>query len=371
MSQLPQDNKTLLLTPGPLTTARDVRQAMMLDWGSREEDFTALTRRIRSKLITAAEAGDDYTALMLQGSGTFAVEAMLGTFVPPDGKLLVLINGGYGHRMVAMCKQMGRAVTSLEWPENEPVDPLQVQAVLRNDDGITHVAVVHVETTTGLLNPIEDIARVVQSEGRRFLVDAMASFGALPLNLSEIWPDAVAASSNKCLESTPGIGIILCNKHAIGKTAGNSTSLSLDLHGQWLGFEGNSQWRFTPPVQVVAALDMALDLLEREGGPAARLARYRRNCDLLLDGMAGMKIESYLRRDVQAPIITTFHPPAHAGYSFNDFHAALLGHGFAIYPGKLTKQASFRVGCIGQVFPNDIWRFLHVAAEILQRMGAL
>lgn len=371
MSQLPQDNKILLLTPGPLTTAHDVRQAMTLDWGSREEDFTALTRRIRSKLIAAASADDDYTALMLQGSGTFAVEAMLGTFVPRDGKLLVLINGGYGHRMVAMCKQMGRAVTSLEWPENEPVDPLQVQVALRKNAEVTHVAIVHVETTTGLLNPIQEVARVVEAEGRRFLVDAMASFGALPLDLSDTRPDAVAASSNKCLESTPGIGIILCSKDAIEKTAGNATSLSLDLHGQWLGFESNSQWRFTPPVQVVAALDTALDLLEQEGGATARLARYRQNCDLLLDGMASMQIMSYLRREAQAPIITTFHPPAHAGYHFNDFHAALLGQGFAIYPGKLTKQASFRVGCIGQVFPNDIRRFLHVAAEILQRMGAL
>lgn len=359
----------LLLTPGPLTTAPVVRQAMLRDWGSREKDFAALDAGVRTKLAQIANAGSEHTALLIQGSGTFAVEAMLGTFVPKQGKLLLLVNGSYGRRMATMCDRMERSKQVIEWPEDESVDVARLAAALESDSSITHVAVVHVETTSGLLNPVEEISRVVHAHGRRLLVDAMASFGALPLDLQILKADAVAASSNKCLEGVPGIGVVLCNITALQTAAGNSPCLALDLHDQWRGFETNGQWRFTPPVQIVAALNSALDLLSEEGGIQARLARYRQNAAILLAGMRGLGFTLFLREEVQAPIILTFHPPTHPQYNFDRLHQGLLDRGFAIYPGKLTKAESFRVGCIGQIFPADMNRFIITFKSVMSEMG--
>jgi 2-aminoethylphosphonate-pyruvate transaminase len=338
---------------------------MLQDWGSREPDFIALTADLRRRLLQVANGEGGHVAVPLQGSGTFIVEAAVATLVGPNAKLLVLVNGAYGERIVAIARGYGRALEVLRWPEDQPVDPTAVAKALEADPAVTHVAMVHCETTTGLLNPLCAVAEVVRRAGRLFIVDAMSSFGALPIDLAATPIAALLASSNKGLEGAPGLGFALVDAALLAAAQGVSPSLSLDLHAQWRGFEGNGQWRFTPPVQVVAALVEALRQLEIEGGPPARLRRYQANFDVLAEGMPRLGFAFYLDAAVQAPIIATFRPPAGRPFQFERFYEALAARGFIIYPGKLTKEDSFRIGCIGALEPDDFRRLISAIESIV------
>jgi 2-aminoethylphosphonate-pyruvate transaminase len=266
-----------LLTPGPLTTSATVKQAMLHDWGSRDMDFIALNRHVRESLVGLVNGRGSHVCIPLQGSGTFAVEAMIGTFLPANGKLLILINGAYGERMAEICRLAGHRFDTIAWAEDQPVDPRRLDQALTNSD-VTHVAVVHCETTSGILNPIREIAAVTERHGRGLLIDSMSGFGALPIDARELSFDALAASSNKCLEGVPGMGFVIARRSALEACAGNAHSLSLDLYGQWQAMEKNGQWRFTPPTHVIVAFQQALVEHAAEGGVAGRGARYRNNC---------------------------------------------------------------------------------------------
>jgi 2-aminoethylphosphonate-pyruvate transaminase len=356
----------ILLTPGPLTTDIKTREAMLKDWGSRDPAFIALTAELRRRLLDVVQGQETHVAVPLQGSGTFILEAAVLTLLAPDDKLLVLINGAYGERMAEIARRHGRAVSALRWEEDQPVDPVALAAALAEDAAITHVAVVHCETTTGILNPLPQVAEVTARSGRALIVDAMSSFGALPLDLRTVPVTAVLASSNKCLEGTPGLGFAIVERARLEAAKGNSPSMSLDLFEQWRGFEANGQWRFTPPVQVVAALVEALRALEAEGGPPARLARYRANYEVLRAGMAARGFELFLDPQLQAPIIATFRLPRQAPFSFDRFYDSLAARGFVIYPGKLTRAESFRIGCIGALTPADFERLLVAVDTAMQ-----
>ncbi len=362
--------RRILLTPGPLTTSAATREAMLADWGSREPDFIALTAELRQRLLNVVNANDAYAAVPLQGSGTFVVEAAIASLLGPDAKLLVLINGAYGERMLSIANGYGRRVEALTWPENEAIDPGAVAEALEADKTITHVAMVHCETTAGLLNPLEAVAQAVHRAGRELIVDAMSGFGALPINLAATPVAVVLASSNKCLEGAPGLGFAIVKRTMLEAASGVSPSMSLDLHGQWRGFEHNGQWRFTPPVQVVAALVEALRQLEIEGGPPARLARYRANFEVLASGMSRLGFQLYLDPKLQAPIIATFRTPDDGAFLFESFYRRLAARGFVIYPGKLTKGPSFRIGCIGAVTPDDFKQLIDAVADIAVTTGA-
>jgi 2-aminoethylphosphonate-pyruvate transaminase len=349
------DPAPLLLTPGPLTTERAVREAMLRDWGSRDPDFIALTAELRARLLAVAHGEAAHVAVPIQGSGTFVLEAAVGTLLGPQDKLLVLINGAYGERMAHIARRLGRQVEVLRWAEDEPVDPDAVAVALAAEPGVTHVALVHCETTSGILNPLGAVAAAVKAAGRTLILDAMSSFGALPIDLRAQPIAAILASSNKCLEGTPGLAFAIVEREVLAACEGRSASLSLDLHAQWRGLEANGQWRFTPPVQVAAALVEALRRLEAEGGPAARLRRYQDNLDTLVEAATDLGLRLFLDRAVQAPIIATFHPPSDA-FVFEAFYDALARRGFIIYPGKLTRAPSFRIGCIGAVNRADFAR---------------
>jgi len=338
-----------LLTPGPLTTSAETKAAMLHDWGSRDAAFIETNRRVRERLVAVAGAGGTHVCVPVQGSGTFAVEAMLATFLPRDGKLLILINGAYGHRMVKICNYLGRAYETMETPEDTPPDSGAVDARLAADPAISHVVIVHCETTSGILNPVAEVADVVAARGRRLLIDAMSGFGALELDIDALNCDALAASSNKCLEGAPGMGFVICRRAVLDKTAGNAHSLSLDLHDQWTAMEANAQWRFTPPTHVVAAFHQALAEHAAEGGVAGRGARYRRNCEVLVSGMRALGFQTLLPDALQAPIIVTFHMPSDPTFDFQAFYDRLADKGYVIYPGKLTVADSFRIGCIGRL----------------------
>ncbi|HET7594171.1 MAG TPA: 2-aminoethylphosphonate--pyruvate transaminase, partial [Stellaceae bacterium] len=296
-------------------------------------------------------------------------EAAIGTLVGPSDTLLVLANGAYGERMIEIARRLGRKVEALRWPEDQAVDPAAVERALAENPALTHVALVHCETTSGLLNPLADTAAVVARQRRTFIVDAMSSFGALPLDLRSTPITAVLASSNKCLEGVPGVAFALIETKAIERAKRVAPSLSLDLHDQWRGFESNGQWRFTPPVQVVAALVEALRVLEAEGGPAARLEHYAKNLKVLVDGMARLGFRLFLDEHIQAPIIATFRVPQDPRFRFDDLYTALAARGFIIYPGKLTEAQSFRIGCIGALEPEDFERLVAAIGEIMAERG--
>ena len=358
-----------LLTPGPLTTSATVKEAMLHDWGSRDAAFIAINREMRERLVELAGGAGTHVCVPLQGSGTFAVEAMIGTLVPAKGKLLILVNGAYGKRMMKICDYARRAHVVIEEPEDRPIDPAKVAAALAEDAGITHVAAVQCETTSGVLNPIAEIASVVAKAGRSLLVDAMSAFGALPLDAREIQFDAVAASSNKCLEGVPGMGFVLIRKSVLEGCAGNAHSLSLDLHDQFVAMEKTAQWRFTPPIHVIVAFHQALAEHAAEGGVAGRGKRYADNCRILVDGMREMGFETLLPDRLQAPIIVTFHMPADPKFKFDVFYDRLREQGYVIYPGKLTVADSFRIGCIGRLGAAEMNGALAAIRKTLDEMG--
>jgi 2-aminoethylphosphonate-pyruvate transaminase len=359
----------VLLTPGPLTTSASVKSAMMRDLGSRDAAFVEINRRVLDRIAAIVDGGDRFAAVPLQGSGTFVVEAMIATFLPPDGKLLVLINGAYGARMAEICRRMGRNFCSLEWPEHCPVDADRVTGRLQADPSISHVVVVQCETTTGMLNPIERIADAVADQGRRLLIDAMSSFGAIALDARRVVFDAAAASANKCLEGVPGVGFCVARLKALAETEGHAGSLCLDLYDQWRAMVRNGQWRFTPPTHVILALDQALAEFEQEGGVTGRGRRYRANHRTLVEAMRALGFETLLPDDLQAPIIVTFRLPADPQFVFEDFYEQLHRRGYVIYPGKLTTAESFRIGCIGQVRPSEISAAVQAIAATMADMG--
>ena len=358
----------LLLTPGPLTTSAAVKQAMVHDWGSRDAEFLRINRMVLDRLVELAGGQGTHVAVPVQGSGTFAVEAMITSFVPRGGKLLLLINGAYGQRAKRIAEIAGRAAVALETPEDTPPDLARLDAMLAGDPAISHVFAVHCETTSGILNPIAGIAACVARHGRRLLVDSMSAFGALEIDARAVPYDALAASSNKCLEGVPGLGFVICRSAALAECKGNATTLVLDLHDQAEAFARTGQYRFTPPIHVIVALGKAIEEHAAEGGVAGRGARYRDNAKVLIEGMRGMGFRTLLPDPLQAPIIVTFHMPTDPRFDFQRFYDGLKDRGYVIYPGKLTVADSFRMGCIGRLYPHHMKGALAAVREVLDEL---
>jgi len=360
-----------LFTPGPLTTSASVKQAMLHDVGSRDEGFLAVVREVRERLLGTyglSQSGG-WEAVLLPGSGTSAVEGMLSSLVPREARVLALVNGAYGQRIVRICGVHGIPCEVLRFEENAPVGFVDVERALAADRTLTHVVLVHVETTTGVLNPLDEVGHVVREHGRTLLVDAMSSFGALPIAFEDAHVEALAASANKCLEGVPGLAFVLARRGTLEASAERARTLTLDLHAQWRGLEDDGQFRFTPPTQVVLALRQALLEHEREGGVAGRGARYRANHEALRAGMEALGFQAHVPREHSSPIIGTFLYPRHPRWDFQRFYTRLSERGFLIYPGKLTRTECFRVGNIGHLFPRDVAGLLQAISAVLVEMG--
>jgi 2-aminoethylphosphonate-pyruvate transaminase len=358
-----------LLTPGPLTTSRSVKAAMLHDWGSRDAAFVAINKAVLTRLVAIAKGGDAYVTVPVQGSGTFAVEAMLTTFVPPDGKALLIINGAYGQRARRILDIARRAYVVHETAEDTPPDLAAVEAVLAATPAITHVFAVHCETTSGILNPIAEIGRLAARYRKGFLLDSMSAFGALPLDAKALRLDAVAASSNKCIEGVPGLGFVIARREALSRAKGQATTLVLDLHDQWANFEKTGQYRFTPPIHVIVAFHQALEEFDAEGGVEGRGRRYGANCRILVEGMRQLGFRTLLPDALQAPIIVTFHMLKDPRFVFQHFYDRLKERGYVIYPGKLTVADSFRIGCIGRIGETEMRGALAAIRGVLDEMG--
>lgn len=357
----------LLFTPGPLTTTQTVRGALLEDWGSRDPAFVKKIRWIENELLAVAQApAARYSAVLLPGSGTYAVEATLSTVVPDSGKLLILINGAYGRRMQEIAQVHGIPHATLEVAESQTCDPNQLEHALTQDASITHVAVVHCETTTGILNPLEALSQVCRSHGKSLIADAMSSFGGLPFSAETLGIDYLMASSNKCVEGVPGLSFVIACTEKLEACAGQARTLSLDLLAQHRAFKSNGQFRFTPPTHVLAALAQALQELKDEGGVVARNARYRRNHTLCVRALRELGLKTYLPDALQGPIITSFLYPS-AGFDFGAFYQALADQGPVIYPGKLSKADCFRIGHIGALGEDGTQKLCLAIQSVLKK----
>lgn len=366
----PHMGEPYLLTPGPLTTSYGVKQAMLRDWGSWDDEFRAVTAEVQKLLLElTGDMNGVLDCVPMQGSGTFSVEALLGSFVPRDGKVLVLSNGAYGKRLVQTLEYLGRDHAVIDKGDYMPPRGGEVTAMLIADPDITHVVVVHCETSSGILNPVAEISNAVYAQGRKLLIDSMSAFGAIPLDINEIRYDAMVSSANKCIEGVPGFGFIIARKDELQAAKGRSHSLSLDVHAQWAHMNKTGQWRFTPPTHVVVAFLEALRAHKAEGGVAGRGARYANNRDVMVAGMRELGFETLLKDRWLSSIIVTFFCPAHRAFEFERFYGLMKTKGFIIYPGKLTVADSFRIGCIGQM-DGDVMRAVVTAAgETLNEMG--
>ena len=359
-----------LLTPGPLTTAYSVKEAMLRDWGSWDGDFRAMTAQLRTDLLDLiGDADNAFDCVPIQGSGTFVVEAMLASFLPRESKTLVLVNGAYGNRITETLKYLGRDHTIIDKGDYLPPRASEVAAALEADPAISHVVVVHCETSSGILNPIKEISDTVYQAGRKLLIDSMSAFGALPVESDAIKYEAIVASANKCIEGVPGFGFVIGRKSELELAKGRSHSLSLDVHAQWAHMNKTGQWRFTPPTHVVAAFMEALRLHKEEGGVAGRGRRYTENRDVLVKGMRDIGFETLLTEPWLSPIIVTFFNPDHAAFEFQKFYDAMKQRGFIIYPGKLTVVDSFRIGCIGHMDGAIMQQVVDAARDVLVELG--
>ena len=363
------DRDAILLTPGPLTTTLRTKLAMLRDWGSWDTDFIAITAELRRQLLAIVHGEATHTVVPLQGSGTFSVEAAVATVVPRDGHVLVLDNGAYCKRLGKLATLMGRRTTIMEHAEDQPVSAAALDAKLTADPSITHVGFIHCETGTGVLNPLQAVSDVCARQGKGLIIDAMSSFAALPIDARAARFDALIAASGKCLEGVPGMGFVFLRNDVLAGCEGNSHSLAMDLFDQHAYMEKTGQWRFTPPTHVVAALAEALRQYVEEGGQPARLARYTDNCRTLIAGMGALGFRPFLEPALQAPIIVTFHAPAHPAYQFRPFYEAAKQRGFILYPGKLTQVETFRVGCIGAIGRNEMQQAVNAVADAMRELG--
>jgi 2-aminoethylphosphonate-pyruvate transaminase len=349
------ENPYLLLTPGPLSTTHRVKRQMLRDWCTWDNDYNQIVQQIRSQLVKLATVQEGYTATLMQGSGTFSVESAIGSVIPADGKLVVLVNGEYGRRIGQIANKLGISTVTIDSSELAAPDPQALDKVLQEDPQITHVAMVHCETTTGMLNPIKAIGDIAKKYKKVFIVDAMSSFGGIAIDMAELHIDFLVSSANKCIQGVPGFGFVLAKHSSMSAIEGLSRSVSLDLYDQWRCMEDNGgKWRFTSPTHVVRAFAEALKELDGEGGIVARQQRYGENQHALVVGMQRLGFEPLLDAQLQSSIITSFHNPQHPNYNFNTFYEVLKEKGFVIYPGKVSQADCFRIGTIGDVWPSDI-----------------
>ncbi|XP_071440862.1 2-aminoethylphosphonate--pyruvate transaminase-like [Hetaerina americana] len=360
-----------LFTPGPLGVSNEVKEAMLRDFGSRDSEFIAIVKEVREEILKIAGVSSEiYTTVLLQGSGTFAVESVFQTVQPDsNGRGLILSNGAYGNRMKKICDVARIPADILEFPEDGELQLSLLQETLRRSAYVL-VAVVHCETSSGIINPVEEIGSLVKSvlPGAMFFVDAMSSFGAIPIDFEAGHIDFLVTSANKCLQGVPGFGVVLAKRRVLFQCRGRSKSLSMDLVDQYEGLEKNGQFRFTPPTHALLAFQRALQELSAEGGIRSRAERYKKNSLIVLSGMRDLGFKTLLTVEKQGAIITSFLYPTHPNFNFDEFYRRLSNLGQLIYPGKVTKTDSFRIGNIGHLFPPDMRYLIKCIERTLHEM---
>ena len=359
--------KKLLFTPGPLNTSDLTKKSTIIDLGSRDKDFIRINKLLFKKILSLGNANKGYVCLPIQGSGTFGLEATFETLLSKKSKILILTNGTYGNRIVNICQKIGKNFIVLKFPENQKIQLDKIKNILLKNKSISHLSLVHCETSSGILNPLKEIALLCKKYKKKLIVDAMSSFGVININIEKLNIEALISSTNKCLEGIPGFSFSIIKKNSLSKSRSNASSLSLDLFDQWNGFLKNNQWRFTPPIQSILALSYALELLNKEGGISSRHKRYKNNYLTLLSGMKKIGFNCFLDSNLHSPIIVSFQMPKK--FNFNFFYNNLSKLGFIIYPGSITKEKTFRIGCIGNIYPKHIKMLLQGIKSTLIKMN--
>ena len=340
---------------------------MLFDHCTWDDDYKKITQSIRRSLLDLAHVTEpEYTAVLMQGSGTFGVESVLTSVVGKDETLLIAANGAYGERMAQIAEHAGVSYILYREEYHKVPSAKKIGQILKEHPDITHVAMVHSETTSGILNDIASVAKTVKAAGRTFIVDAMSSFGGVDIPVGELGIDFLISSANKCIQGVPGFSFIICRRDKLEASRGKARSLSLDLYDQWLTMEKDGKWRFTSPTHVVLAFAQALRELEEEGGIEKRQERYEKNNQILIENLAELGIKPYVGADVQGPIITTFYYPEHHNFSFQDMYQYIKERGYAIYPGKVTDADTFRIGNIGEIYPEDMVKVTAIISEFLK-----
>lgn len=356
-----------LLTPGPLTTTDSVKKEMLFDHCTWDNDYKQVTQEIRKGLLNLAHVDEDtYTAILMQGSGTFGVESVLTSSIGANDKLLIAANGAYGERMEDIARHAGISYVIYHQDYDKVPDAKVIEKMLEEDPKITHVSMVHSETTSGILNDIESVTKVVKEKGRTMIVDAMSSFAGVDIKVGELGIDFLISSANKCIQGVPGLSFIIAKKEALMKTKGQARSLSLDLYDQWETMNKDGKWRFTSPTHVVLAFAQAMKELKQEGGIAARSKRYYENNRAIIQNFKEMGFETYIDEEHQGPIITTFLFPEDCNYTFKEMYEYIKDRGYAIYPGKVTQTATFRIGNIGEIYKEDVEKLCSIVKEFLE-----
>lgn len=359
-------NKYKLLTPGPLTTTDTVKQEMLFDHCTWDDEYKKITLEIREQLLELAHADSDiYTVVLMQGSGTFGVESVLSSVVGANEKLLIAANGAYGERMEEIARHNQIPYVIYREQYNQIPSAEKIKKLLEDEPSITHVSMVHSETTSGILNDIEAVAKVVKAAGKTFIIDAMSSFGGIDIDVQRMGIDFIVSSANKCIQGVPGFSFIICRKDKLEESKGKARSLSLDLYDQWQVMDADGKWRFTSPTHTVLAFAQALKELKEEGGIPAREVRYRRNHAVLIENMQKLGIRPYISSKYQGPIITTFFYPDQCNFSFQEMYIFMKERGYAIYPGKVTEADTFRIGNIGEIYEEDIRKVIVLFKEFL------
>lgn len=361
-------NTYKLLTPGPLTTTETVKKEMMFDHCTWDDEYKEITQNIRKELLALAGVNEEeYTVVLMQGSGTFGVESVLVSSLHATDKLLVCSNGAYGERMAEIAQRAGKKVIVYREDYDKVPDAKTIRNILKSDPEITHVGMIHSETTSGILNDIEAVGNVVKEFGKTFIVDGMSSFGGVSIDVAGIGIDFIISSANKCIQGVPGFSYIICKKDALIRCEGNSQSVSLDLYDQWVTMNKDGKWRFTSPTHVVLAFAKALEELKQEGGIAVREKRYYENNRRMISRMKAIGIQPYIEEEHQGPIITTFFYPENRKFSFQDMYQYIKQRGYAIYPGKVTDADTFRIGNIGEIYLEDVDKVCDIIEEFFKK----
>lgn len=358
-------NKYKLLTPGPLTTSEMVKKEMLFDRCTWDDEYKSITQKIRKEILNIAMATQEkYTTVLMQGSGSFGVESVMQSVLSKNDKCLIIVNGAYGRRIVEMAIKLEKKYEIYEISYDKIPKISEIREMLLIDREITHIAMVHCETTTGILNPLEEIAAVSKEFGKTLIIDAMSSFGGIPIKVEELEIDFLISSANKCIQGVPGFSFIIANIEKLKRCKKNAKSLCLDLYEQWIDMDKDGKWRYTSPTHVVAAFSKAIDELIEEGGVKARYERYKNNNKHLIKNFEKLGFKVYIDEKYQSPIITTFKYDS-LNFGFQEFYDFVKNREYVIYPGKLIDAETFRIGNIGEIYLDDIEKLTIIVKEFL------
>lgn len=353
-------DRKILLNPGPATTTDTVKNAMVVeDICPREEEFGALIEGIKNDLVKVVHGEGEYIAALFAASGTGGLEAAITSAVPKGKKLLVVENGAYGTRMIKLAETFDIGVVryQLEYGDYPSIEA--IEKLLKENDDVSHLAVVHHETTTGMLNPVQEICDLSHKCGVEVIVDCMSSYAGIPIDVKKWQAEYIISSSNKCIQGMAGLVFVIFKADLLPKLSEQKRSFYFNIYNQYVGFEKTGQMQFTPPVQVCYALRQAIDEYFEEG-EEGRWNRYQKNWDVLVEGLQGMGLSFLLPYEQQSKILLAIIEPKNPKYNFDAMHDYLYEKGFTIYPGKGAKSATFRLSVLGDLYPQDIEDFLVV-----------